>query len=62
MNKDIQDSTFKPSKDKLQNLKSFLSTVLTDKVALKDYRVAIDAGILALSIAEQLKPKEEHLR
>ena len=58
MNKDIQDSTFKPSKDKLQNLKSFLSTVLTDKVALKDYRVAIDAGILALSIAEQLKPKE----
>tara|TARA_R110000824_G_scaffold37497_6_gene115038 strand:+ start:1453 stop:1629 length:177 start_codon:yes stop_codon:yes gene_type:complete len=58
MNKDIQDSTFKPSKDKLQNLKSFLSTVLTDKVALKDYKVAIDAGILALSIAEQLKPKE----
>jgi len=35
-----------------------LSTVLTDKVALKDYKVAIDAGILALSIAEQLKPKE----
>tara|TARA_R100001129_G_scaffold31025_1_gene20559 strand:+ start:3582 stop:3758 length:177 start_codon:yes stop_codon:yes gene_type:complete len=58
MNKDIQDSTFKPSKDKLQNLKSFLSTVITDKVALKDYKVAIDAGILALSIAEQLKPKE----
>lgn len=58
MNKDIQDSTFKPSKDKLQNLKSFLSTVLTDKVALKDYKVAIDAGILALSIAEQLKPEE----
>lgn len=58
MDKDIQDSTFKPSKDKLQNLKSFLSTVLTDKVALKDYKVAIDAGILALSIAEQLKPKE----
>ena len=45
----------KPSKDKLQNLKAFIATVVTDKVALKDYNLALDAGIMALNIVEQLE-------
>ena len=45
----------KPSKDKLQNLKGFIATVVTDKVALKDYTLAIDAGIMALNIVEHLE-------
>ena len=44
-----------PSKDKLQNLKGFIATVVTDKVTLKDYNLALEAGILALNIVEQLQ-------
>ena len=45
----------KRSKDKLQNLKSFIATVVTDKVALNDYKLALDAGIMALNIVEHME-------
>lgn len=55
MTKPTESSSMKPSKDKLQNLKGFIATVVTDKVALNDYNLAIDAGIMALNIVEHLE-------